>query len=129
MIDCLYTHHVSLVVRDLPAAKAFYSSVLGLREMKRPAFDFPGAWYAVGEHQQLHLLVHPPAQTIRELGGIDSRDGHFALRIADFWAAVRHLEQLGVEHRVNPNSITGFAQIFLCDPDGNVIELNHPMPV
>ncbi len=34
------------------------------------------------------------------------------------------LRQRGIEHKANPQSTAGFAQIFLLDPDRNVIELN-----
>ena len=45
MIIVASLHHISVVVTDLARAKAFYSEVLGLRELSRPAFDFGGAWY------------------------------------------------------------------------------------
>ncbi|MCQ6559448.1 VOC family protein [Paenibacillus mendelii] len=116
-------HHVSLIVTDLERARSFYKEVLGLREIPRPPFDFPGEWLAVGETgQQLHLIVHE-GETLRA-GGIDTRDGHFAIRVDDFNETVEWLREQGIEHKANPDSITGFAQIFLLDPDHNVIELN-----
>lgn len=123
MIENEGLHHVSLIVTDLEQAKAFYREILCLREIERPPFDFPGAWYAVSETgQQLHLIVHN-GETKRA-GGIDTRDGHFAIRISDFEKTMEWLLRNDIEHRANPNSITGFAQIFLLDPDRNVIELN-----
>jgi len=116
-------HHVSLIVTDLERAKAFYRDVIGLREIERPPFGFPGAWFAVGgTGQQLHLIVHA-GETKRE-GGIDTRDGHFALRVTDYDAALAWLERCGVAYQANRDSITGFAQIFVLDPDRNVVELN-----
>ncbi|MFB9325232.1 VOC family protein [Paenibacillus aurantiacus] len=116
-------HHVSLLVTDLARAKTFYKQVLGLEEITRPPFDFPGAWFAVGESgQQLHLIVHD-GET-RRSGGIDTRDGHFALRVKDYEAAIEELGRHGIKYRAKPESITGFAQIFLLDPDHNIIELN-----
>ncbi|MFC4103299.1 VOC family protein [Paenibacillus xanthanilyticus] len=116
-------HHVSILVTDLARAKAFYKNILGLKEIPRPPFDFPGAWFAVGENgQQLHLIVHD-GET-RRAGGIDTRDGHFALRVADYEAAIDWLSGHGLKYRAKPDSITGFAQIFLLDPDHNIIELN-----
>ncbi|REE86486.1 catechol 2,3-dioxygenase-like lactoylglutathione lyase family enzyme [Paenibacillus taihuensis] len=116
-------HHVSIIVSDIERAQAFYRDVIGLVEIERPAFDFPGAWYAIGAGgQQLHLIVHE-GETKRS-GGIDTRDGHFAIRVADFDATIAWLDKCGVPHRNNRNSITGFAQIFIIDPDHNVIELN-----
>ncbi len=116
-------HHVSLNVTDLAKAEAFYEEVLGLRRIERPPFDFAGTWYGVGDAgQQLHLIVKRamPAGTSE----IVTRDGHFAMRVADWAATLEWLRQCGIEHKVNAASITGFAQIFLHDPDRNLIELN-----
>jgi catechol 2,3-dioxygenase-like lactoylglutathione lyase family enzyme len=116
-------HHVSLTVTDLERAKHFYSSILGFREIQRPNFDFPGAWYEV-EGQQLHLIVHPTSQTIRPDKRLSSREGHFALRVKDYDETLKWLKQKDVELLEKPNSKSGFKQIFCADPDGNLIELN-----
>jgi glyoxylase I family protein len=36
--------HVSITVTDVAKAREFYSGLLGLQEIARPAFDFPGIW-------------------------------------------------------------------------------------
>src|SRR3982751_2387385 len=77
-------HHVSLTVTDLKRAKDFYSNILCLKEIQRPNFDFPGAWYEVGQ-QQLHLIVLPSSQTIRQDKSLSSREGHFALRVENYY--------------------------------------------
>jgi catechol 2,3-dioxygenase-like lactoylglutathione lyase family enzyme len=123
MIQIETLHHVGLVVTDLTAAKAFYGGMLGLQELPRPAFDFGGAWYALND-RQLHLIVHPPALALRGTNEIDPRDGHVALRVADFEAALGHLKAHGVPVRASRNNLTPWAQIYVTDPDGNVIELN-----
>lgn len=123
MLQIKHLHHVSLIVTDLERSIAFYRDVLGLQEIPRPNFGFPGAWLAVGDSgQQLHLLVHP-GETSRT-GGIDSRDGHFAMAVDSYAAAAAHLERLGIPYEGKPDSITGFAQIFLLDPDRNIVELD-----
>jgi catechol 2,3-dioxygenase-like lactoylglutathione lyase family enzyme len=116
-------HHVSLTVSNLERAKHFYGSILGLKEIQRPNFDFPGAWYGI-EGQQLHLIVLPSSQTIRQDKRLSSMEGHFALRVKDYNETLNWLKDKGVELLENPNSISGFAQIFCADPDGNLIELN-----
>ena len=41
--------HVAIDVEDVEKAKTFYSDLLGLNEIPRPeSFDFPGAWYDLG---------------------------------------------------------------------------------
>lgn len=116
-------HHVSLTVSNLERAKHFYGNLLGLKEIQRPNFDFPGAWYEI-EAQQLHLIVLPSSQTIRQDKTVSSREGHFALRVKDYNETLNWLKDKGVELLEKPNSISGFAQIFCADPDGNLIELN-----
>ena len=115
--------HVSIAVTDLPAARAFYSATLGLHELPRPPFDFEGAWYALGD-QQLHLIVHPAGRTLRGTVAVDSRDGHFAIRVADYNRTLAFLRSRDLKVRENPDNATPWAQLFVTDPDGNVIEFN-----
>jgi catechol 2,3-dioxygenase-like lactoylglutathione lyase family enzyme len=116
-------HHVALTVTDLARARHFYGEVLGLHELPRPPFDFPGAWYQLGD-RQLHLIVHAPARTLRGTTAIDARDGHFAVRVPSYDRALAHLRALGVELRDHYDNLTPWAQIYVTDPDGNVLELN-----
>jgi catechol 2,3-dioxygenase-like lactoylglutathione lyase family enzyme len=116
-------HHVSINVTDLERARHFYSVVLGLPEIARPPFDFGGIWYGLGD-RQLHLIVHPPTRTLRGTSLIDGRDGHFALRIADFDTVLAHLRSRQIPLVERRENATPWAQIYVTDPDGNVIELN-----
>jgi glyoxylase I family protein len=115
-------HHVSLNVRDLEKSKAFYKDILGLQEMERPPFDFAGAWYAIGDGQQLHLIVYE-GETLRQ-GGINSRDGHFAVHVRSYKETLAWLEQKGIPVDARPYAKAGFPQIYVLDPDHNVIEFN-----
>ncbi|MED1205346.1 VOC family protein [Heyndrickxia acidicola] len=124
MIEIESLHHVSLTVRNLEKAKQFYSSILCLKEIKRPNFDISGAWYEVTPNQQLHLIVYPNAETFREDKSLNSDEGHFALRVKDYHKTLEWLKMHGIETLEKPNSISGFAQIYCADPDGNLIELN-----
>lgn len=125
-------HHVSLTVTDLERSRAFYREVLGLAEIARPNFSFPGAWFQVGATQQLHLIVHPNS-TFREGKGLDTRDNHFAVRVSDYRATVDFLRGLGYredspdEFRriiLQPHATAGFPQMYILDPDRHVIEIN-----
>jgi glyoxylase I family protein len=116
-------HHVSVNVTDLDRAKRFYTEILGLEEIPRPPFDFPGAWFRLGD-RQLHLIVYPPTHTLRGTTAISSREGHFAIAVGSYEDACRHLEAAGVPFDAHPQSRTPWAQIFLSDPDGNLIELS-----
>lgn len=132
MMQIAAIHHVSLTVIDLERSRAFYRDVLGLAEIARPNFNFPGAWFQVGAAQQLHLIVHPHS-TFREGKGLDTRDNHFAVRVNDYWATAEFLRSLGYredatdEFRkliLNPHATAGFPQMYILDPDRHVIEIN-----
>ncbi len=127
MIGIRTLHHVSLNVSDLERARRFYGEVLGLEALPRPAFDFPGAWYRLGD-RQLHLIVHPPTRTLRGTTEISSREGHFAIAVRDYDEARAHLQAAGVPFDARPRGSTPWAQIFLSDPDGNLIELSAERP-
>ena len=122
-MDVETLHHVALCVTDLERAKRFYGDVLGLEELQRPPFDFPGAWYALGD-RQLHLIVHTSPRTLRGTTEIDSRDGHLALRVGDYDETLKHLRANGVEVLERRTNVTPWSQLYVTDPDGNVIELN-----
>jgi len=116
----LALHHVSLLVSDTDRARRFYEDVLALMPLDRPDLGFPGAWLALGDGQQLHLMELPdpdPKSGRPEHGG---RDRHFALRVADLAPFIERLEQAGVNYT---RSRSGRASIFFRDPDGNAVEL------
>ena len=134
-------HHVSVPVSDLERAKAFYEGVLGLEPIVRPKFSFAGAWYRTGD-SSLHLIVPEPDDepTFRQGRGADSHDTHFAIRVERYSEAVSHLESKGYRQskerqprptaenplpmRLSPAGPAGFPQIYILDPDANVIEIN-----
>jgi catechol 2,3-dioxygenase-like lactoylglutathione lyase family enzyme len=131
MLELESLHHVAVSVSDLARAKEFYGNVLGLEEIDRPAFPFDGAWYRAG-HQEVHLIVSRDP-TFRTGKGVTLEDGHFALRVKSFSAALAHLRSKGLREtadepgrsmRVNANSVTGYPQVHVLDPDRNVIEIN-----
>ncbi len=124
MVEIEAIHHTAVIVADLERAKAFYSGVLGLQEIARPPFPFGGAWYQLGAEQQLHLIVYAEAQTVRAVTSIDPRDGHFAIRVSSYAHTLAHLQAHGIACRELPENITPWAQIYVTDPDGNIIEFN-----
>ncbi|MGD7046323.1 VOC family protein [Jeotgalibacillus proteolyticus] len=118
-------HHVSLLVNDIERSKEFYGETLGFTESpERPAFDFPGAWYQVGS-TQIHLIVHNNGKTLRGTTKIDSRDGHFAIRVSNIEAFLKRMNEKGVTLLDKPTNKTEWHQVFIADPDGNIIEFNH----
>lgn len=117
-------HHVSLIVSDIEVSKHFYGEVLGFEESPdRPNFDFSGAWYQVGT-TQIHLIVYQGGKTLRGSTEIDSRDGHFAIRVHDMEKFITRMKKHGINFLNRPNNKTPWHQVYLSDPDGNIIEFN-----
>jgi glyoxylase I family protein len=112
-------HHVGLLVTDVERAASFYEGVLGLRPIPRPDFGFPGRWYELGRGQQLHLMgtAERPGPH-RE----PTFDRHVALLVPDVEEAARQLAAAGIEF-ARGSGRSGQPQLFVRDPDGNLIEL------
>ena len=119
MIGLLKLHHVSFAIQDLERAKQFFGGVLGLEEISRPAFRFPGAWYALGD-RQLHLIQSPDPEADRQRR--INRADHVALEVRDIQAVRNQLGEAGIEFREGGNRDLGIEQLFCHDPDGHVIE-------
>lgn len=116
-------HHVTIRVTNLDRARQFYAGVLCLEETPRPPFDFGGAWFRVGP-QQIHLIVHPSLEMPPEHGELDTRREHVALRVGSYRQTLDHLRTLGIAYVARPHNKTPWPQIYVADPDGNLIELN-----
>ena len=119
--------HVSVTVTDLEKAKGFYGGVLGLLEIPRPDFGFPGVWYSLGGDLQLHIMVNerltrPPVE--RE--SFEVCYPHFALWTEDADETARKMAGSGANFYDFTSTPTGFRQLFIKDPDGNMIEFIGP---
>ena len=126
-IQIKHIDHVTLIVSDVAASRAFYVDLLGMTEVPRPAFSFGGAWFQAGA-TLVHLIEeHPesrPAGYPVEVRKKSSRNHHFAFEVEDATAAAEHLKSLGIEliddAKQRPD---GAIQTFVADPDGHVVEL------
>jgi catechol 2,3-dioxygenase-like lactoylglutathione lyase family enzyme len=132
-------HHVSLPVSNIEDSRKFYSGILKLREILRPealASEFEGAWYEVGD-RTLHLIVDDKSTFRKNKDGegkeISSRDIHFAIRVHSYRETLLFLRSQGFkkgaadkacEMKESPKAKAGFPQIYIMDPDRNVIEFN-----
>ncbi|MGE0719933.1 MAG: VOC family protein [Alphaproteobacteria bacterium] len=119
--------HVSVTVTDVERARAFYGAVLGLPEIARPDFGFPGIWYDLGRGMQLHIIENTGlTRPAEERASFDVRYPHFAIGVASADAAAAALTARGVRMDELINSVTGLRQLFVKDPDGNMVELIGP---
>lgn len=112
-------HHAGVLVTDVERAAAFYEKVLGLENLERPDFGFPGRWYDLGNGLQLHLMSteNLPAHMTDN----PKFDRHIALMVPDLEQTATQLTELGVAF-ARGSGRGGAAQLFARDPDGNMIE-------
>jgi len=119
--------HVVLTVRDIPASVAFYSRVLGMREVV----------FGEGRHAlafgRCKINLH---QAGREF---EPKAAHPAPGAVDLCLLartsvdeiVRHLAAHDVAIEKGPIERTGaqgpILSVYVRDPDGNLIELSHPL--
>ena len=88
---------------------------------------------SVGQGLPLHLIGDSSPET-GAAAGVDARRLHFAIRVASFQAALAWLEERGFRENapagdpsrlvVLPNSVVGYPQLYLLDPDRHLIEIN-----
>jgi len=117
-------HHVSRVCRDVDASRRFYRDLLGMVEVRRPSSlvaSFEGAWL-LGSGIGVHLIqgMPPPRSKV-----INPRSDHVSFHTDDVDAVARELDQRGVPFVRAFVQEGGFqvSQIFIHDPDENMIEL------
>jgi glyoxylase I family protein len=116
--------HVALPTGDAARGERFYCDVLGFHTVPRPSFSFDGRWLvhdAVGV--MLHLIHNE--DLAEKAGVINSMRGHFALGCADIDAAIGMLHEQGIEYIERRLPDYGYRQLFIQDPDGNVLELGE----
>src|SRR5262245_51446748 len=117
----LELNHVALHVQNVEKSCEFYATVLRLERMARPAFDFPGAWFRLGENQELHLIGQRVEAVISH-----SRGNHYALRVRELQPWINHFKALGIEMRGPLRRPDGATQVFIRDVDGHTVELFTP---
>jgi catechol 2,3-dioxygenase-like lactoylglutathione lyase family enzyme len=126
-------HHMQVTVSNIDRSRAFYGGFLGLPEMPRPEFPFPGAWFQLAHGQELHI-VHVPHAIWRAPDVMQIFETHIALRVPSFRAALDKLhaagfhEDLPDDHQlkmvIKSHPPTGYPQVYFFDPDRHLVEWN-----
>jgi catechol 2,3-dioxygenase-like lactoylglutathione lyase family enzyme len=110
-------HHVNVTVPAAleVAAKNFYGSVLGLKQVPKPATSRQsGAWYQIG-NAQLHLSVEAEEQSV------SSR--HVCFTVSDLVEAEQRFRAAGVEIIADPRPNPNAPRFYVRDPGGNMLEI------
>ena len=113
-------HHISFGVSDLERSKRFYEGILGLEPIARPDMGLGGAWYRAGD-SEVHLIDVPDGVDVgSNPEKVTPLANHQAFGIEDYQQTLDLLKSKGVEVlETNPK----LGQMWIGDPDGNVIEL------
>ena len=129
-------NHLSREVLNLENSKRFYVDILGFEVIPRPPFDCEGYWLH-GHGLNLHLITttvpkerqRVKAARIQHFSSALPRVDHFAFLTSDINAVRAVLDHHQVYYKYDAPQGTGIHQIFLFDPDGNVIEISNCVPV
>lgn len=127
----LRLHHIAVIVTDLDRSAAFYQRLFELAPIARPPFPIPGLWLGVGD-LAVHLTLYPAGNF--RTRPVDNDDIHFAFNTDDFEGFVIRAEAMGFRADLKADDskrmilkrqgMAGFPQLYLLDPDRNIIEVN-----
>uniref|UniRef100_A0A7S1M9T4 VOC domain-containing protein n=1 Tax=Neobodo designis TaxID=312471 RepID=A0A7S1M9T4_NEODS len=135
--------HVGIEVRDAEKSLAFYRDVLGFEQIRRPPFTCRGYWLVLGDSLQLHIAEaaasrHADLKRQRadrmDFKGIVEHGvaNHFAFCVDGVAEArdrlARHNKTASADsivpfHFIDRSHLTDADQLFVLDPDDNLIEL------
>lgn len=118
--------HVSVHAHDLEESVRFCRELFGMEEIPSPDFPFEVRWLKVGD-----LALHLFESTEQAPGGHHFGLDVEALEETSFEEIYNKAEEMGVRIREGYFSMVyelpdGAAQLYLRDPAGNMVEVNHP---
>lgn len=117
-------HHVSVPARDIGESARFYQSVLGFKEVARPANLANNGIWLEGYGFQVHLIEDSFYQGSGLGDGTLPDKRHFAFSVSDALRFHTYLDEKGVMLS-NPIPLCDSAQqFFFLDPSGTPIEVN-----
>jgi catechol 2,3-dioxygenase-like lactoylglutathione lyase family enzyme len=127
MVKVTTINHVAITVSDVDKSREFYEKVIGLKKIPRPKINIPGEWYGIGENA-IHLIGGERRE------GIDPTGPHIAVEVESFEATKAALNEMGIPYLDGERMVAKLPpeakrmvgqQLWIQDPDGNVIELRQ----
>jgi catechol 2,3-dioxygenase-like lactoylglutathione lyase family enzyme len=119
--------HVAIKTNDLEATRYFYCTLLGLKEVHRPDFGYPGAWIACpqpGGAAIIHIYAGGPALGEGGAAPVGSAAiDHLSLSCSGFHEFRALVEKAGLDYREFLVPGTTLWQLFVYDPSGVQLEL------
>jgi glyoxylase I family protein len=116
-------HHMSFPVSELDRSRRFYEGVLGLESIPRPDLGaLRGIWYAAGDCE-VHLIETPSGADVGDTPpSLNPLARHAAFAVADYAETLAQLRS----HDLEVVESRAAGQMWVCDPDGHIIELIVP---
>lgn len=119
--------HVAIKTERLDLTNAFYEKVLGLVQVPRPDFGYPGAWLGCstpGGDAIIHIYAGGPA--LGESGVVPEGTGavdHLSLTAHGYHEFRERFRAFGLDWREFLIPGTDLWQLFVYDPSGVLLEL------
>jgi catechol 2,3-dioxygenase-like lactoylglutathione lyase family enzyme len=120
-------YHVAIKTSDLGATRKFWTDIIGLREIPRPNFGYPGAWLGCPQPGGLGIIhvyaggpaLGPEGKPPTGTAAID----HISLSCSGYRSYVTRFKAAGLDWRefIVPGS--SLWQLFVYDPSGVQLEL------
>ena len=120
-------YHIAIKTSDLGATRKFWTDIIGLKEIPRPDFGYPGAWLGCpqpGGFGIIHVYAGGPAlgpegKAPQGTAAID----HVSLSCAGYRSYVSRFKAVGLDWREFIVPGTSLWQLFVYDPSGVQLEL------
>ncbi|KAF3790837.1 hypothetical protein EJ110_NYTH16028 [Nymphaea thermarum] len=118
-------NHASFLCSSVADTANFYQDVLGFALIKRPSFNFEGAWlfnYGIGIHLlQCSSISDMPSKS--EV--INPKGNHISFQCADMELVKKKLEAMSIKYVTGMVEEAGIRadRVFFHDPDGYMIEI------
>jgi len=125
-------NHLSREVLDEEKSCRFYKDILGFREINRPEFEASGAWlYGYGLNLHLIRTNYPEKRMMLKGRRLEHFEtalptvDHIAFTSTNLPQIESILKETNTFYKKFESDDVGVNQIFIFDPDGNVIEVSN----